>query len=445
MKYNNLYLLIATFILFALQACDKYDPQLGDPPTAADASFSFAPSADNDNIIEFTASNPDIILKWDLGNGTTATGAEVTGVYPNQGTYTVKLTVFARGGSASSTQEVVIDQTDFTLLDNPVYNMLTGGTSGPGFKTWHIDSLVQGHFGVGPDPESALGPIPEYYSAGANDKAAVGLYDDRFTFHLSGFQFDMVNNGNVYVHNSLSADFPGSFQNQGDYTAPYTDQTNESWVLTEGADTTITVSGSSFIGMYSGVREYRIIQISDTSLWLQYGHHDGTLHWYLKLIPDGFVSGGGGGPNGTTTLPLDFEGTAPDMTTFGNSTVSVVANPDATGINTSANVLETVHGNEPWAGFYFDMATPFDFSTNTNITLKVWAPITGDFRLKVEESANTNNFVELDVTVNTANSWQTISFDLTGASSGVYDRLVLFPGWNVANAGTFYIDDIEQQ
>lgn len=449
MKKLYYYLLLFGALPFLFQSCNEYDPELGDPPTADDARFSYTASADNDNIIEFTASNSDLILKWDLGNGTTASGSDVTGTYPNAGTYTVTLTVFAKGGSASSTQDIVIDQTDITLLNNPIYNMLTGGTTGTGSKTWHLDSLVQGHLGVGPDPESALGPVPEYFSAGPNEKPGVGLYDDRFTFYLNNFQFDMVNNNDVYVHNSLSADFPGSYENLNDYTAPYTDQLNESWVLTEGSvDTTITISGDAFIGMYSGPREYRILQISDTSLWLQYGHHDGTLHWYLKLIPDGFISsggGGGGGPSGTTALPLDFEGTAPDITTFGNSTASVVANPDATGINTSPNVLETVHGNEVWAGFYFDMATTFDFSTNTTITLKVWAPVTGDFRFKLEESANTNNFVEVDVTVNTANSWQTITADFSGATSGVFDRLVLFPGWNVANAGTFYIDDVEQQ
>jgi hypothetical protein len=53
--------------------------------------------------------------------------------------------------------------------------------------------------------------------------------------------------------------------------------------------------------------------------------------------------------------------------------------------------------------------------------------------------------VEVDVNVTVANSWQSISVDFAGSASGVYDRLVLFPGWNVANAGTFYIDDIIQQ
>ena len=446
-----------TLLLFALAlitviSCKKKDPQLGEAPTAADAAFTYLPSAANANIIEFSAVNTDIQAVWDLGNGQTGSGSEITGIYPNAGTYTVKLTVFGSGGSASSTQDIVIDQTDPTLLDGPIYTALTGGATGPGFRTWVIDSISSAHFGVGPDPIGAAGDFPEWWAASPMDKAGAGLYDDRYTFYLNNFQFDMVNNGDVYVHNSLAGDFPGSFENLGDYTAPYTDQLNETWTVTEGAEDILSVSGSSFIGMWTGFNDYKILQYSDTSLWLSYKHHDGGLTWYLRLIPEGFVSsgsgGGGGGGGQTYDLPIDCEAFTPTFTGFGNSTAAVVANPDPSGINTSANVIESVHGNETWSGFFVDLTTPLDFSVNGSIALKVWAPTTGDFRVKVENSANNQvDFVELDVTVPTANTWVTISVDIAGAGgiSGLYDRLVLFPGWGVPNAGTFYMDDIVQQ
>jgi hypothetical protein len=102
-------------------------------------------------------------------------------------------------------------------------------------------------------------------------------------YYLNGFKFDMINHGDVYIHNSLSATFPGSFQNLGDFTAPYTDQLNESWLLTEGADTTITISNNAFLGFYTGVKTYKIIGVTDSTLHLQYAHHAGGLLWYLKL------------------------------------------------------------------------------------------------------------------------------------------------------------------
>ena len=267
----------------ALVACQKYEPSLGPAPTDADAQFTMAPSAANVNIIELSASNPSLQCVWDFGNGSKAQGANVTATYPYAGTYTIKLTVFAKGGSRSSTQEVTIANDDFTLLNNPYYTLLTGGVNGPGFKVWVVDSAASGHMGVGPDPESALGATPEWWAAGAGEKPGCGIYDDQYVFHLAGFKFDMITNGDVYVHNTIANEFPGSFQNLFDYTAPFADQLNESWLLTEDTDPTITISGSAFLGFYTGPRVYKILSAADSTLHLQYGHHAGGLKWYLKL------------------------------------------------------------------------------------------------------------------------------------------------------------------
>lgn len=279
----NMKLIFSACIMMLLVACKKDNPQLGDAPTLADASFTYAPLASNANIIEFTANNPNVQCVWDFGNGTTAKGTSVNSPYPYAGTYTVKLTVFSSGGSKSTTQEITIAQDNLGLLDNPIFIMLTGGVNGPGFKTWVIDSTADGHMGVGPDPISPLGNIPEWWSAGPLDKSGAGLYNDKYVFHLNGFKFDMINFGDVYVHNSLAANFPGSFQNLGDFTAPYNDVMNESWTLVEGADTTITLSNNAFLGFYTGVQTYKILDITDSTLSLQYKHHAGGLNWYLRL------------------------------------------------------------------------------------------------------------------------------------------------------------------
>ena len=46
--------------------------------------------------------------------------------------------------------------------------------------------------------------------------------------------------------------------------------------------------------------------------------------------------------------------------------------------------------------------------------------------------------------VTTANAWEELTFDMTGTAL-VFDRIVMFPGWDVADAGTFYLDDIIQE
>ncbi len=103
-----------------------------------------------------------------------------------------------------------------------------------------------------------------------------------------------------------------------------------------------------------------------------------------------------------------------------------------------------MHGNETWAGLFVDLDAQLDFTTANQIKLMVWAPDTGTFRLKLENSAATSQFVEQDQPVTVAQAWTELTFDLTGAAT-LYDRVVLFPGWGVSNAGTFHVDNIKQE
>ena len=288
MKKKHLLFITSISVLLAIviSACRKENPQLGSPPKETDAVFTYAPSDTNNNVIIFTATNPDIINMWDFGNGLTGEGAVVSSIYPNAGNYTVNLSVFNSGGSKTSSQEIIIDQTDPGLLDNAIYTMLTGGINGPGFKSWYIDSTTAGHFGVGPDPVSALGYTPEWWSAPEMAKPGCGMYDDRFVFYLNDYRFDMITNGDVYVHNTIADQYPGAFENLADFTAPYDNQLNESWSVIEGSDTTLTVSGNSFIGFGTGVNTYKIIELTENSMYLAFGHHTGELMWYLRLKPE---------------------------------------------------------------------------------------------------------------------------------------------------------------
>ena len=248
------------------------------------ASFSFQVSPDNDNIIIFTADNDDVECSWDFGNGTFGSGLTDTAEYPFAGSYDVTLSVFNPQGNAQSTKTITIDQDDISLFDNPLHLIITGGTTGPGFRTWHIDSACTSHLGVGPPG----GNNPDWWTSGDNEKPGCGIYDDRYTFYLSGYQYDMVTNGDVYIHNTLASSFPGSFENLYDFTAPFSDQLNESWDITE--DSILSVTNSSFVGFYSGVNEYKITALTDTSMWLTYGHYDASLQWYIRLVPEGFVT-----------------------------------------------------------------------------------------------------------------------------------------------------------
>lgn len=449
---KKVFIICLSIVFAGITACKDDDPELGGAPSEADAGFTFTASAESNNIINFKSNRSDVIAIWDFGNSTSAQGSSATASYPRKGVYTVSLTVFSRGGSVSTTQEVNILEDDFSLLSDPLFALLTGGVDSVNGKTWVIDSANAGHFGVGPNPSSALGDIPEWFSAPPNDKSGVGLYNDRYTFYLDGFQFDMVTQGEIYVHGDHQDKFPGAFQNKGDYTAPYPNQIGKSWTLNfeAGEDTTLNLSSGAFIGFNTQVNSYKIVSLTENEMIIRQ-LHDGNdgLAWYHRLIPEGYVpdAGGGGGGGGSTgsSLPMDFETEEPEWTPFGNSTVAYIDNPDKRGINTSDRVLETVHGDETWAGFSVDLADDLDFTTDTSIAVKIWAPTVGTMRIKIEDQDDENVFIEKDVSVPVAFTWIEVSVGFSGAATDTYNKLVLFPGWDVANAGTFYIDDVEQK
>lgn len=442
------YFLMASLVVF--WGCDD-DPDANPvlAPTEADAAFTFAPSAENDNIIEFTATNEGLLYDWNLGNGTSSTDRIATATYPSAGTYDVTLTVRNQEGSASSTQSVVIAQTDAGLLDIPLYNLLTGGVDGGGMKTWAVDSASDAHFGLGPDPVGAAGDFPEWFAAPANDKSGAGMYDDRYTFSLEGFGFDMQTNGDVYIRANQGENFPGAVDSGvGDLTAPFEPSENLSWNLNipaegEEGDTTLTTSGNSFLGFYTGTNTYKVIVLEENELFISYQDTKEDFLWYIRLVPEGFNSNPDGEPEVVNaTLPIGFETQTPTLTSFEGNTAAIIDNPDPSGINTSTKVLELFKGFQGFSGSLFNLEAPLTIVAGSTITLKVWAPQTGVFRFKLENSANGGEFVEVDADVTSAEEWIELTFDVSGGAGLPLDRVVLFPSWDVPDGGTFYIDDI---
>ena len=99
--------LLAVVLLIALAGCSLIDPVPVarfevDPPAlyAGEAiRFDATPSI-GDSIVSFS---------WDLGNGETASGREITATYAAAGTYAVSLTVEdAAGRSSTATAEIVV-------------------------------------------------------------------------------------------------------------------------------------------------------------------------------------------------------------------------------------------------------------------------------------------------------------------------------------------------
>jgi len=155
--------------------------------------------------------------------------------------------------------------------------------------------------------------------------------------------------------------------------------------------------------------------------------------------------------------PLDFECDAAAYTTigFGDVTGGVIANPDMSGSNTSAQVVHTnkAETSPVWGGMSIPVLAPMDFSASSMVTLQVWSPNAGDTILfKLEELDGGNNVLnaaELKVVTTTAMTWETLTYDMSAAAGFdaaiAYNQAIVFPDFGrlgVAGGADYYFDDI---
>lgn len=150
-------------------------------------------------------------------------------------------------------------------------------------------------------------------------------------------------------------------------------------------------------------------------------------------------------------LPLTFESSTVTyaFTDFAGGVLSVVNNPHATGINTSAKVAQMVKYNgETYGGSLLALDNPIDFSTKKTFKMKVYSPRVGaKVLLKVENLTDSGTSFEKEVTTTTANAWEELTFDYsTISTTKSYQKVILIfdngtKGDGSANY-TFLVDDI---
>ena len=163
----------------------------------------------------------------------------------------------------------------------------------------------------------------------------------------------------------------------------------------------------------------------------------------------------------TTFLTFD-ETTAPGLTAFGGD-VGTIATDPAGGTNKVMKVVKSA-GNEAWAGVTMSKCSyPADSlpvipltTTNKTMSLRVYSTVANKvLRLKLENAANGAINVEMDATVTAANTWQTLTFDITqianngGAATrtwlatDVLNKASVFADFGNQTAITMYVDDLK--
>jgi hypothetical protein len=158
-------------------------------------------------------------------------------------------------------------------------------------------------------------------------------------------------------------------------------------------------------------------------------------------------------------LPIDFENVFVNyfFGTFGDGQAfAKVANPSATGLNTSANVGKFTRGVQGWSGTYSPIASPnipIDFALGKKIKVLVYnpSPALVGAKLNVELEAAIggvpgNGVAVVKMPVTKSGAWEELVFDFSGIAgipaNTKFGQLVLRFNDSVDGAGALiYVDN----
>lgn len=308
MKHSFKYFFFALILLTVLNSCkkDKYNMGVLTAPTDVVINTTIVgqdathPDGDGsgDVIISLTGKN---VLAYKIDYNA-ADGIQldflpkstVTKKYTNLGLNTYRITVVAYGPGASATtvtKEIQV-RSDFTP-DPQIVSDLTG----TGSKTWSVNKDIPGHFGVGPwDPKSVT---PAWWSAAKDEKVGCCncFYTASFTFtkNTDGtFKLTVASpNGAFTKTGALAGGLPGipAGGDEGCYTYAGGSSSFSFVPSGSGVDagapstkTAIQLAGNNtYIGYGAVLKEYEILSITETSLYLRVQGTETGNAWYIKL------------------------------------------------------------------------------------------------------------------------------------------------------------------
>jgi hypothetical protein len=220
-------------------------------------------------------------------------GGKVTRKYTSIGLNTYRITVVAYGAGAVATtvtKDIQV-RSDFTPDESIVSNL-----TGTGSKTWIVDKEIPAHFGVGPWASASV--TPEWWSASINEKVSCCncFYTASFTFTKTSTGYSLAvatPDGAFTKTGSLAGGLPGIPSSGGEACYSYGGGTSSfSFVPSSSGiagaptstETAILLSGNNtFIGYGAVLKEYEILSITATSLYLRVQGTETGNAWYLKL------------------------------------------------------------------------------------------------------------------------------------------------------------------
>lgn len=305
------YFFYSLLLLMALNSCKKDEYNMGVLTAPTDLVINTTivgqdathPDGDGsgDVIISLTGKNVlSYKIDYDATDGIQLaylSKPTTTKKYTTLGVNTYRITVVAYGAGASATtvtKDITL-RSDFTPNPEIVTDL-----TGTGSKSWSVNKDVPGHFGVG--PWSATSVTPEWWAAGVNEKVDCCncFYTATFTFAKNSdgtYSLTVASpNGAFTKTGSLAGGLPGIPASGAEGCYDYAGGTSSfSFVpSSSGIDasapstkTAILLSGNNtYIGYGAVLKEYEILSITPTSLYLRVQGTETGNAWYLKLKAD---------------------------------------------------------------------------------------------------------------------------------------------------------------
>lgn len=304
--YRNLAVLILLGV-FISTGCKKQEYQMGALTAPTDVTIEAKimgqdathPNGDGSGDVQFTLSGKNVLsykIDYNAADGISLDylpQPTISKKYTKLGLNKYTVTVVAYGAGASSTvvtKEIEV-QSNFTP-DPQIVADLTGGSS----KTWKVNKDVAGHFGVGPWSTSSV--TPEWWSAAVNEKVNCCncFYTASFTFTKTADGFTLTAatpDGAFTKTGALAGGLPGIPSSGAEACYSYSGGTSAfSFVpsssgiaaSTPSTKTAIQLGGNNtFIGYGALQKEYEILTISPTDVYLRAQGTETGNAWYLKL------------------------------------------------------------------------------------------------------------------------------------------------------------------
>lgn len=307
MKKTLKYLFGIFVIVITLYRCSDTTYTMGDLTAPTDLAITTEivgattakPNGDGSGDVKITISASNALsykIDYDANNAVDLvylSSGSVTKKYTTLGlnTYRITAVAYGKGGTTSTITKDVTVQSNFNVAP-AIPDNLTGGTS----KTWVVDASLPGQIGVGPWTGSA---VPEWWAAAVNEKVACCncFYTSTFKFSkdatTGAYSLQVTNPDGAFTKTGSLTTLPGIPASGDEGCYSYSGGTSAFSFIpastgiaasTPSTQTSILLAGNdTYIGYGAVQKEYEILVLTATYMYLRVQGTETGNAWYLKL------------------------------------------------------------------------------------------------------------------------------------------------------------------